>query len=138
MADGVLKPARRAGAILAYAASLAVLLCAVGLYGTLAFSVARRTKEMGIRMAVGATPRAAVAMVLREGMAVALAGVLVGMVIAAGATKLVGHLLFGAASADGLFFAAGGLTVAGVSLLAAWVPARRAARVDPLLALRED
>ena len=77
-------------------------------------------------------------MVLREGMAVALTGVLAGLMVAAGATGLVRHLLFGAASADSLFFVAGGLAVAGVSLLAAWVPARRAARVEPLLALREE
>lgn len=111
---------------------------AIGLYGTMAVSVSRRTKEMGIRMAVGAESREVLAMILREGMTVTLVGVMAGLVLAAGGTQLVRHLLYGSASADGVFYAGGGLLVAGVSLLACWIPARRAAGVEPVVALRDE
>jgi len=138
IAQGMLKPARMTATVLVYAAGVAVLLSAIGLYGTMAFSVERRTKEMGIRMAIGAESREVLALILREGMTVILAGVVAGLVLAAAGTRLVRHLLYGSASADGVFYAAGALLVACVSLLACWIPARRAAGVEPVVALRDE
>jgi ABC-type antimicrobial peptide transport system permease subunit len=135
---GVFTPLRLSATYLAYAAVLAVLLSAIGLYGTLAFTVSRRTKEIGIRMAVGAAPGSVLAMIAREGMTVVLAGILTGMGLAMAGTRLIRHLLFESAAGDGLFYFVAGLVIAGTGLIACWVPARRAASVDPVTALRQD
>lgn len=121
-----------------YAAALAILLSAVGLYGALAFSVSRRTKEIGIRMAVGAKSREVLAMVMREGMAVILFGVAIGVAPAVASTRVIRHLLYGSGAGDARIYAIAALIVVCAGLLACWVPARRAASVDPVIALREE
>jgi putative ABC transport system permease protein len=138
MAEAMLQPVRLNATFLGYAAGLAVLLSAIGLYGTQAFSVSRRTKEMGIRMALGAAARDVFGLVLGEGMKVVLCGVAAGLGLALGGARLVRHLLYGSASGDSLVYGAAGLLVAAVGLLACWIPARRAARVEPMVALRVD
>jgi predicted permease len=136
--DGFYRPLRVTAAFLSYAAGLTVLLSAMGLYGALAFTVARRTKEIGIRMAVGAQARGVLAMVVREGMTVVIAGACVGLTLALAGSRLVRHLLLGSAGGDIAFYAGAGLVVAAVGLLACWIPARRAAAIEPVSALRED
>jgi putative ABC transport system permease protein len=134
---GTIKPTRITATLLAYAAGLSVLLSAIGLYGTLAFSVSRRTREIGIRMAVGAESRTVRSMVVREGMAVVALGIVGGMGLAVGGARVVRHLLYGSA-ADGAFYAAAAVLMLGVGLVACWIPAGRAASVEPAAALRAE
>jgi hypothetical protein len=138
-AHGELEPARMSASFVSYAAGLAVLLCGVGLYGTLAFSVSRRTKEIGIRQAVGATPHGIRAMIVREGLSAILIGATAGIALAIAGTRVVRHLLYGSsAAADALFYTAAATLVITVGLVACWLPARRAARIEPLTALRDE
>jgi predicted permease len=138
IAQGLLQPVRLNATFLGYAAGLALLLSAVGLYGALAFAVSRRTKEIGIRIALGAATREVFGLVLGEGMVTVLCGVAVGLGLALAGTRLVRHLLYGSAAADLLVYAAAGLVVTVVGVLACGIPARRAARVDPTVALRVE
>jgi putative ABC transport system permease protein len=119
-------------------ACIAVLLAAVGLYGTLEHAVGRRTREMGIRMAVGADRRTIRAMVLREGMRVFAVGLAVGLAAAAMLTRLLGGLLFGVGPIDVPAFAATAALLTAVAAIAVYRPARRATRVDPMQSLRAD
>jgi putative ABC transport system permease protein len=119
-------------------AGIAVLLAAVGLYGTLAHAVGRRTREMGIRMAVGADGRSIRTMVLREGMLVFAAGLGVGLIAAAMLTGLLRGLLFGVQPIDALTFLATSALLTLIAALAVYRPARRATRVDPMQSLRAD
>jgi putative ABC transport system permease protein len=118
-------------------ASIALVLAAVGIYGVISYAVSLRTRELGIRIALGATGRQVSRLVLRQGVALALGGVILGGAGAYWLTRLLGKLLFGVTATDPLTFfgVAGLLTV--IAALACYVPARRAARVDPLLAMRE-
>jgi len=147
IAETITLPMQTAGAIselritagfVSYAAVLAVLLSAIGLYGAMAFSVSRRTKEIGIRLAIGAEPAEVLVIVMREGMSVVFAGVAIGLVLAIAGTRVIWHLLYGSGAADAQLYAAAAVVVAFVGLLACWVPARRAASVEPLIALREE
>jgi predicted permease len=133
-----MRPVRLTATFVAYSAGLAVLLTAIGLYGTLAFAVSRRTREIGIRIALGAARSRVVGLIVRDGMSVVLAGALVGVGLAATGSQLVAHLLYGSASADRLFYVGGAVAVALVGLAASLMPARRAAAVEPLVALRHD
>ncbi len=135
---GTLQSLRITASFVSYAATLAVFLSAIGLYGALAFSVSRRTKEIGIRMAVGAASADVRAMVIRQGMAVILVGVAAGFGLAAAGARFVRHLLYGSGATDALWYATAALLVAGVGFLACWVPARRAASVEPIVALRNE
>jgi len=135
---GLIRPLRISATFIGYAAALAVLLTAIGLYGTLAFAVSRRTKEIGIRMALGAARARVLRLIVREGMTVVMLGAMAGLVLAAAGSRLVTHLLHGSASADWLFYAAAALLVSLVGLSASWMPARRAAAVEPLVALRHE
>jgi len=119
-------------------AVVALALAAVGTYGVLAYSVAERRREIGIRMALGASESGVLTLVLREGMAVALVGLAVGLGGALVVTRVVSSLLFGVAPTDPATFAAVGAFMLCVALVACVVPARRATRVDPLVALRLD
>ena len=132
----LMRPVRVSATFVGYTAVLAVILTAVGLYGSLAFAVARRTKEIGIRMALGAERRRVLGLVVREGMTVVAAGVAAGLALAAGGARIVGHLLYGSADADWIFYASAAAVVACVGFVASVMPARRAAAVEPLIALR--
>ncbi|HTX37338.1 MAG TPA: ABC transporter permease [Bryobacteraceae bacterium] len=116
----------------------ALLLAAVGIYGVVSQSVAQRTQEIGIRMALGSPPSAALALVFREGMRLAAMGIAFGLATAAGITRLMENLLFGVQPVDAPAFAAAVAALAGCAALACYAPARRASRVDPLTALRQD
>jgi predicted permease len=124
--------------LLAIAAGIALVLGVVGLYGAISYIVTDRTAEIGIRVALGASPAAVRAMVLRQGLAVALAGVAVGLWVASLTTGLMGSLLFEISPRDPFTFATVACVLVGVSALATLLPARRAAGVDPLNALRSQ
>ena len=123
--------------LLAIAAGVALVLGVVGLYGVISYIVAQRTAEIGVRLALGAEPAAVRAMVLRQGVAVAVIGVAVGLAAAWASTRLMTSLLFDVSARDPVTFATVALALTCVSALAAWLPARRAAGIDPLQALRE-
>lgn len=134
----VLFPQRIAAIVTGILGAVGLLLAAVGLYGIIAFSVSRRTREIGVRVALGAQRRDVLGMVLREGMRLATTGVIVGIAGAFAATRLIASLLFDVSPIDTLTFGAmSGLFIA-VALLASYLPARRAATTDPLTALRSD
>ena len=117
---------------------LAVLLASVGLYGTLAHAVARRTREIGVRLACGAQPGKMVTMVLREAAIVAAIGLAIGLPFALVVGNALRAFLFNVQPGDTLTLVASCLLLSTVALLAAYVPARRASRIDPIIALRED
>jgi putative ABC transport system permease protein len=116
----------------------ALVLAAIGIYGVLAYAVTERTREIGIRVAVGARPRDVVAMVVNRTIALAVAGIAIGVVASLGLTRVLSGLLFRIAPTDPTTFAAVGTLLLTVALLATLIPARRAARVDPLIALRNE
>jgi predicted permease len=131
-------PQRLAATLSGLFGFLGALLAAVGIYGVIAFTVAQRTREIGIRIALGATRRDVLAIVLRGGARLVLAGLALGLLAAFGVTRLIGNLLFGVAALDPLTFVTVPLLLAGVALLASYLPARRATRVEPMRALRAD
>jgi ABC-type antimicrobial peptide transport system permease subunit len=116
--------------------ALAVLLISVGLYGLVSYGVTRRTGEIGVRIALGAEPRRVRWMVLRESLAVIGAGTLIGLLTAAAIARVVAGMLYGVTTLDPLTYGVVSLLMLGVALLACWLPARRAAKVDPIVALR--
>jgi len=117
---------------------LGLALAAIGLYGLLAFQVARRTRELGVRTALGADPRAIIRLVFNDAAGLVLAGLGVGVSLAAAATALIRHQLHSVSAADPWSYALAVLALAAVATIATWLPARRASRVDPLVALRND
>lgn len=119
-------------------AALALVLAAVGIYGITSYSVAQRTREMGLRMALGAQPWTVLKLVLREAGSLALIGLAAGLVLAFAATRVMASLLFNTGATDPATFASVAAALALVSLFAAWVPGRRATRVDPMVAMRAD
>jgi len=118
--------------------ALALILGAVGLYGVLSYVVAQRTREIGVRMALGATAAAVRRQVVSQGARVVLAGCIVGVVAAFASTRLLGTLLFDVKAVDAKVFAAMSLMMLGMGVLASYMPARRASNVDPIEALRSD
>ena len=119
-------------------AAIALLLGVVGIYGVMSYAVAQRQREIGVRMALGASPLDAQRLVLGEGLRLAGAGIVVGIVLSLLATRLLGTLLYGVTPTDPLTFAIVPVLLAGVALLASYLPARRATQVDPTTALRAD
>jgi putative ABC transport system permease protein len=117
---------------------LALILATVGIYGVISYGVAQRTHEIGIRMALGAQPRSVFAMVMGQGARLAGVGIVLGFLAAAAVTRLMATLLFGVQPTDPVTFAAVAVLLLVVTLLACYVPARRATRVDPIIALRYD
>jgi putative ABC transport system permease protein len=122
----------------AFFGALALLLASVGLYGVLSYSIARRTNEIGIRMALGAQSRTVLGMVLRETAVVVAVGIAIGVPVAFALTRLVASKLYGLKATDPLTIAIASLVLAAVAMLAGYLPARRASRVDPLIALRHE
>jgi ABC-type antimicrobial peptide transport system permease subunit len=117
---------------------LALLLACVGIYGVMAYAVARRTSEIGLRMALGAHSRQVLTMILRETSWLSGIGVVLGVLIATGVTRFIQSMLFGLKPYDPLTMGEAVLVMSTVALLAGWLPARRASRLDPMTALRHE
>jgi putative ABC transport system permease protein len=124
--------------LLATFAGLALLLAAVGIYGVMSYLVTERTHEIGIRMALGAQTRDVLKLIVSQGLTLTLIGVAIGLISAFGLTRLMKSLLFRVSTTDPLTFAVITLLLIAMAMLACWVPARRAAKVDPLLSLRHE
>lgn len=133
---GALAAAKFTAWLAALFGGLALLLALVGIYGVVAYAVSQRTQEMGVRLALGARQRDILVLVLRHGLRPVLGGIVVGVVAAFGVMRFLKHLLFGVNPADPWVFASVALLLVGVAALACWLPARRAAQVDPQVALR--
>jgi predicted permease len=116
----------------------ALLLALAGIYGAISFHVAQRTQEIGVRMALGALGRNVVALIVRRSVLVAGVGIVAGLVVALGASRLVGSLLYGVSAQDPLAYAGAAVALLAAAAAASWLPARRAARVDPITALRSE
>jgi putative ABC transport system permease protein len=119
-------------------AGLTLILAAVGIYGVMSYAVTQRTQEIGIRIALGARPADVLKLIVNSGIVLALTGVAIGVVIAFGLTRLMEAVLFGVTPTDALTFVIGSLALVAVAGLACYVPARRATKVDPLVAMRQD
>jgi ABC-type antimicrobial peptide transport system permease subunit len=119
-------------------AAAALLMAIVGIYGLIAYSVAQRTREIGIRMALGAQRGEVVRMMVRQGMAMVVSGIVAGIIAALGLTRFMASLLYGVRPNDAPTFALVALALAITALLASWGPALKAAIVDPLIALRYE
>jgi putative ABC transport system permease protein len=129
---------RMQGQVLGIFAALAVLLAVVGIYGVISYAVAQRTRELGVRIAMGASRRQVLTLVLGQGARLALAGVAVGLLGAFALSRVIASLLYEVDALDPVTFGVVPLLLAAVALVATWVPARRATRVDPLVAIRAD
>ena len=116
----------------------ALLLSAIGVYGLMAYSVQQRTAEIGIRMALGADENSVRNMVLRQGMTLAIAGIIIGVLSSLSLARVLAGFLFGVAPRDPTVFTMATLVLAGVAFIAVWLPARRATRLDPVTALRQE
>jgi putative ABC transport system permease protein len=134
--DQVLASQRVAAALISSLGLLALLLAGIGLYGVMAYAVAQRTREIGIRMALGAQSVDVQKLIVRQGMTLALMGVALGLLTSLAFTRVLNSLLFGVSATDPLTFAVIPVLMAGVALLACWIPVRRAAKLNPLVVLR--
>jgi putative ABC transport system permease protein len=119
-------------------AAVAMILAVVGVYGVMSYSVALRTREIGVRIALGGQARDIAGLIVRQGMRVALTGLAIGLLSALALGRVMTGLLFGVTAADPLTFTAAGVVLAAVALAACYLPARRAMRIDPVTALRNE
>jgi len=117
---------------------IALLLASIGIYGVMSYSVAQRTRELGIRMALGAARTRVLGLVVGQGMVLAGAGIAIGLLGAFGLTRLLGAQLYSVSATDPSTFVLVAILLAGIALLASLVPALRATRVDPIVALRDE
>jgi putative ABC transport system permease protein len=129
---------RSLSGITAFFGLLALLLASIGLYGTMSYVVGQRTKEIGIRMALGADRQKVLFMVLREGIIVTLVGIATGLALGAALTRLLSNQLYNLSGTDPLTFSAVSLFLLIVALVASYIPARRAMRMDPIATLRYE
>ena len=136
--DGTIVQERAIAQLAGFFSVFALTLASLGLYGALSFGVVRRTREIGVRMALGARTREVLALVVRQGLALALLGCVLGLAGALALARLVASLLYNVKANDPLTFVATALVLLGVALLACLIPARRAAKVDPMEALRYE
>jgi putative ABC transport system permease protein len=136
--DGSLYSERASATLLTLFALVALLVAAVGIYGVLSYGVTERTREMGIRLAHGAQPRDLFKLVVGQGMLLTVIGLAIGVGASFVLTRLIQRLLYGVSATDPLTFVMVPLLLAAVALLACWMPARRATRMDPLAALRYE
>jgi putative ABC transport system permease protein len=136
--DATLLPMRASAWLVGGVGLVAMLLASIGLYGVIAYSVARRTREIGIRIALGARPGAVVRLVMRQGLFVAVAGLVAGSVLAVGAARAIAGVLYGITAADPVSWLTAAAVLMGVAALANFIPAARAARVQPTQALRTE
>ena len=118
--------------------AVALLLAAMGIYGVISYLVAQRTRELGIRLALGAQRRDLLKLVLGQGLTLTMIGVAAGLALALALTRFLSSMLYGVCASDPATFIAIALLLAGVALAASYLPARRAMKVDPLVALRHD
>jgi putative ABC transport system permease protein len=138
MVSESIAPRRFSALLMVIFGLVALALASIGIYGMMSYSVAQRTSEIGIRMALGAQRRDVLAMVIKQAVGLALLGVVAGLVTALALARLLRNLLFGVGAADPLTFGVVAFVLLSVALLASFVPARRATEVDPMVALRTE
>jgi putative ABC transport system permease protein len=124
--------------LLAVFGLVALALAAVGIYGIMSYGVKRRTREIGIRMALGAQPRSVLSLIVKQGMTLTIIGLVVGVASAFALTQLMTRMLFGISATDPITYITIALLLSSVAFIASWIPARRAVRTDPSVALRVD
>jgi ABC-type antimicrobial peptide transport system permease subunit len=131
-------PLRLLGSALGYSGILSLVLSSIGLYGLISFAVNQRTKEIGLRMALGSSPVSVLQLMIREGIRLTFLGLLIGLPLTAFSTRLLSAYLYGVSSWDPATLASVVLLMGSIAAIACYLPARRAAKVDPMTALRQD